>query len=362
MSLTRTKHPGVYRRGAKYVAVVTYREVSGRARQKWLTARTIRRALDARRRFLNDLDRGVRPDGGKMTVGEYLSDLWLPEIAATRRPLTVEKYRSVIARHILPSIGGVRLRDLGRDQLRDLYRSLPSVALARFVHSVLSSALSYAVKDLGLLAANPCATIRPPREQRQEARYLEPDEARAMLAAAKGDRLEGAIVLGLAGGLRRAEVCGLQWGDVDLDGGTVMVRGSYWGPTKSGRVRRLALPASPVAALRRYKAHQAADLLRLGIQQERQTPFMATFDGRVMAPHTLGKMFRAFCDREGFEGLTFHALRHTNASLILASGTDVKTAATRLGHANPSLLFDTYAHFISAADQEAADRLGRALG
>jgi integrase len=141
-----------------------------------------------------------------------------------------------------------------------------------------------------------------------------------------------------------------------------MVRGSFWGPTKSGRVRRLALPANAVAGVRQYKAHQAADLLRFGIKQDRETPIMATFDGRPMTPHTLGKMFRAFCDREGFEGLTFHALRHTNATLILASGTDVKTAATRLGHANPSLLFDTYAHFISAADKEAAERLGRALG
>ena len=91
MSLARTKHPGVYRRGKKVIAVVTYREASGRYRQKWLTARTINGALNARRLFLNDLDRGVRPDGGKMTVGEYLTDRWLPEIEATRRPLTAEK-------------------------------------------------------------------------------------------------------------------------------------------------------------------------------------------------------------------------------------------------------------------------------
>src|SRR5207249_4214138 len=93
-----------------------------------------------------------------------------------------------------------------------------------------------------LLATNPCASIRAPRVPRKEARYLEPDEARRMLQLARGGPLEGAIVLGLIGGLRIGEVCAVRWGSVDLEEGRLLVRGSYWARLRAAGPEDLPFP------------------------------------------------------------------------------------------------------------------------
>ena len=126
-------------------------------------------------------------------------------------------------------------------------------------------------------------------------------------------------------------------------------------------MRGLTLPEAAVRALRRAKARQAQELLGIGIQQGPETFIHATWDGGQVKPQALAKVFRRFCTEHRFSA-SLHTLRHTNASLLLASGADVKTAADRLGHANPSLLFNTYAHLILCADRAAAVRLNEAMG
>jgi len=254
--MERTRYPGIYTRGDKYVAVVGYSS-GGRSKQKWFTRTTLKAAQDARRTFLNGLDRGVKPEGAKVTLRDYLEKKWFPEIVATRRPATADRYRKFLKNHILPALGDVRLKDLDRETLGEFYRSCPTPATATYCHAILSSALSYAVRDLGLLESNPCRSVRPPKSERAETRHLEVEDARRMLAEARGDRLEGAIVLGMVGGLRLGEVCGLTWKDVNLTTGGVMVRRQFSGPTKSGKPRGLTLPAEQTAALRRYKARHA---------------------------------------------------------------------------------------------------------
>jgi integrase len=359
-ALERTRHPGIYRRGESYVAIVSWRDGSQKSRQKWLTRKTLKAALSARRDTLNELDRGIKPDGSRLTLSEFFEQEWLPEIEATRRPQTATAYRKAWRVHIKPGLGSVKLRDLNRDSLRDFYRSVKSPPMARYCHSVLSSALGWAVKDRGMLGANPCASIRPPKAERRETAHLDTDEAKRMLTEVRGHRLEGAVVLGLIGGLRVGEVCGVQWGDVDLDAGTLMVRRSFWGPTKSGKMRGVTLPAVAVAGLRRHRATQAQELLRIGLGQDEKAPVVASVYGPALSPDRLDELFGRFAREHGF-GISFHGLRHTCAIAMLTSGVDVKTAAGRLGH-NPALLLNTYAHFVQSADRLAAERLEGVFG
>ena len=114
-----------------------------------------------------------------------------------------------------------------------------------------------------------------------------------------------------------------------------------------------------MARLRRLKADRAERLLHRGVGQTEQTPILAKPDGTQMAHQTLAGAFGKFVEAEGFD-VSFHSLRHTAAIHMLTAGVDVKTAAARLGH-NPSLLLQTYAHFVPSADRQAADRLGAAL-
>jgi integrase len=359
--LERTRHPGVYRRGEVYVGVVRWKE-RGTWRAKWIPANpSIREVQAARRRFLEQVERGLRPAGAKRPLGDYLRDVWLPEIERTRRPSSVRTYRSVVERHIVPLLGEVQLGELGRDEVKALHHAMtPTPSLAKLAHAVLSSALSYAVKDLGVVAVNACSLVRPPSVHAKETAHLDPEEARRMLSVARGDRLEPAIMFGLLGGLRIGEVCGLTWADLDLDDVVVMVRGSWWGPTKSGKPRGVTLPVFCGPALRRWKLHQAEEMLAVGVPQEPADHVLTDEVGEPVSPAALRRTFGRFCEKNGF-GITFHGLRHSATILMLRMGLDVRTVADRLGHATPELIFSTYSHWIAAADRDAAEKLGRVL-
>lgn len=358
--MERTRWPGIYRRGSKWVAVVSYTTGAGDRKQKWVSAATLTAVRAKRDEVADQIRRGLRPHGAKQSLGSFLADVWLPEVEATRRPLTYKNYSSLVRRHVLPAIGGGRLADIDRDRLRAFYRSLPSASTARNCHAVLSSAFAFAVED-GLLAFNPTTTVKPPKYDRAEARHLDVGEARRMLEVARGTRLEGAVILGLVGGLRIAEACAVTWAGVDLDSGRVMVRGSWWGSTKSGKPRGLTLPAAQIADLRRFRISQAEELLSLGIRQDESTPVVVNAWGQPMNPKRLGETFAAFCTEHGFD-VRFHGLRHTAAILMLSSGVDVRTVAGRLGHAAAGFTLNVYAHYMAEADRAAAEKIGEVLG
>jgi integrase len=265
-----------------------------------------------------------------------------------------------VRRYIDPALCHVALRDLDRVMIAKFYEMQASPSIAHACHGTLSSALGYAMTDLALLGVNPCRTVKAPRVERQETRHLDVGEAKRMLSLATDWRLEPAIILGLVGGMRIAEVCALTWDDIDFDSGTVTVRRSWWGTTKSGKVRSFTLPESQIARLRRGKRAQAEALLRRGVRQPEITSVITKRDGGQMSPSTLTFAFNNFTAKHGFD-VSFHGLKHSATVLLLTSGADVKTAASRLGH-NPALMLRTYAHFVPSADRQAAERIGNALG
>ena len=175
----------------------------------------------------------------------------------------------------------------------------------------------------------------------------------------QGHRLEAAVILGLVGGMRLAEVCALTWDDIDFPNGKVSVTRSAWGATKNGRARTFTLPGPHLARLRRIRRTQAERLLLLGVRQHPRTTVTAKPDGTPIAHQTLAGAWSRFAAHHGFL-VSFHGLRHSNAIALLTSGVDVKTAAARHGH-SAALLLATYAHFVPSADREAAERLAETL-
>jgi integrase len=358
MKTERTKYPGILRRGDRWIATIPYRDELGRRRVRWITCRTLNAARTARTDALKNLDEGVRPSDARMTLNDYLND-WLAHTERTCRPNTVRAYRGVVRRYIEPALGRVRLRDLDRRTLARFYDGQPTNGIAAACHRTLSAALGYATKELGLIAVNPCRSVSPPRTDHGEARHLDVEDARRLLDVVRGDRLEAAVILGLVGGMRIAEVVAIRWGDIDLTTGKVSVVRSAWGTTKNGKARTFTLPEPQVARLRRIKREQAERLLLLGVRQGDGTTVTAKADGTPTAHQTLAGLWTKFAADHDI-AVSFHGLRHTAAILLLTSGVDVKTAAARLGH-NPALLLRTYAHFVPSADRDAADRLGAAL-
>ena len=281
---------------------------------------------------------------------------WLDTVAHRVRPATLRSYRKVINRHVLPALGSWPLDDLRPGDVERWTGALserglrPStVALSR---RVLAACLSDAERD-GRAPRNAARLARAPKvEGTTRRRTLTGTEARHLLDLARTDPDSGLLVtLALGTGARVGELLALDWSDVDLAAGTVSISRSRsragLGPTKSRRgVRTVALPPFALDALR-------AETRRAG-------PVIAMADGRPMTPERAGERWRALRARAGLDGLRFHDLRGTYATLALARGIPPKALADVLGH-DPAVLLRTYAGPIESGRELIAAAIGEAL-
>jgi integrase len=342
----RTRWAGIYRRGERFAAVA-----SVRGRKTWKTFDTAKEARQwkAERESRPPTSGGSGPDP---TTSEVLDD---HALAHDRdwRPLTKVQRSSLRRIHVDEAIGERRVSELVADRayLRHLYASV-SPSQARNIHGMLRAAFRWAVAE-ELVERDPTDLVKPPPYRKPEARYLDLEDVRRLRELVAGQLLEGSVILGLAG-LRAAEACYVRWGH--LAENVLHVRGSSWGATKTGRTRSLTLPAGEVAALRAFRAREAERLLRVGVRIDDRTPILTDGFGDPLKPAYMSATFRAFARGNGLD-CTYHSLRHTAASLMLASGTDVHTVSARLGHERPTTTLAMYSHLIGQADRDAAERL-----
>ena len=298
--------------------------------------------------------RGTADLDDRTPLAEYL-DAWLAGVTPTLAPRSVTAYGDDIRLHIDPLLGGVPIGRLRPLHVRDLIADRLAAGLApsrvRRVVSVLSSALGQGVRD-ETLARNVAAGQRI-RQPEREPFVLSPQAARALLEAIAGDRYESAWIVLLATGIRRGELLGLHWGDVDLDGAALAVRRQRRASTsadaelKTARSRRIVpLPAIAVGALRRQRGD------RLPRPVERVFPVAAS---------TLTSAWIRTVRRTGIAPMRLHDLRHGAATLMLATGTPMRVIADTLGHSSPAITANVYAHALPAAQRDSADRLDAAL-
>jgi integrase len=273
------------------------------------------------------------------------------------KPLTKAARESLWRIHVGPAIGERHVSELlaDRSHLRRLYAGV-SPALARNIHGAMRSAFRWGVAE-ETTDRDPTDLVKPPPYRKPEARYLDLRDVLRLRELVAGRPLEGAVILGLAG-LRAAEACYVRWGD--LADNVLHVRGSSWGTTKSGRMRSLTLPAGEVAALLEFKIREGERLLKVGVRITERTTILTDGVGDPMGSKRLGAIFVAFAREHGLD-ISYHGLRHTSASLMLASGTDLRTVQARMGHASPTTTLATYSHLIGRADRDAAERLDAML-
>ena len=307
------------------------------------------------------------------TVGAYLHG-WLEGPGRTvLKASTWSTYELTMRRQLLPAIGDVPLAGLTPEHVESmaaaLARSLTPKGI-RNVLSVLSRILAVAERR-GQIARNPVRFVEPPRLAFREERHaLTAVEARRIREAVAGDRLEALYVVTLAAGLRQAEVLGLRWADVDLEAGTLrvaVVLGRVGGQyvltePKTRRSRRtVALPAFAAAALRDHRSRQLAERLAAGVSTQDGLVFV-TEHGRPISAGWLSHRWPKIAARADLAGVTFHELRHGQASLLVAAGVHPRVVQERLGHATVAMSMDVYSHVGAASDRDAADRLQEAIG
>src|SRR5215210_3015302 len=323
---------------------------------------------------MGDAARGIVYDDENMTVSEYL-DRWLSDSdRGTVRESTYSRDKYLVTNHIKPSIGRIKLKNVSALHLQRLYRDRLDAGLSgstvQKMHHVIHKALSQAVR-WDLILRNPADNVKAPTPSTKEIHPLSADEARQLLEAARDDRLEALYVLALHTGMRRGELLGLKWDDVDLDNETIRVRrtltrkgtGYVLGEPKTRKSRRtIRLTKRAVEALRSHRTRRLEEKLRATEYDDSGLVF-AGEGGNLINPSNLRqRSFVPLLMRAGLPQITFHDLRHTCASLLFQKNVHPKFVQERLGHASGSITLDTYSHMLPGMGSEAADAMAVALG
>jgi len=348
--------------------------VTGNRVTKRGSAPTRRECEHDLREAIQRVESGKASVDDKITVREYLVDRWLPSIASTVRPGTVRRYADIVKNHIVPALGGIRLAKLSALDLQQLYADRLAKGFSpnyvRYDHAVLHRALGQAVR-MRVIDRNVADLVDPPRLVKSEATTWDAREVVKVLDLGDETDLAALWRLALLGGLRRGELLGLMWEDVDLERGLLAIRrgliagsAGKWElgapKTASGR-RTIALDTTCVSALRRHRAAQNAERLRLGaIWQDRGFIF-TNETGGLLLPNALFLRFRRLIATAGVRVIRFHDMRHTCATLALIQGVHPKVVQERLGHATVAMTLDRYSHVTEGLQRDAAESIAAAV-
>jgi len=363
-----------YKRGQSWSAV--YDELpdeTGKRRQRSKGGFQTRKEAQ---RFLTDtlarIDSGSYAQPSKLTVAEFLEFEWLPAVENTLRPLSIQRYRSLVRLYIRPRIGSMRLQGLSAGHLNSMYADLEraglSVSTRRLVHAVIGRALRDAER-WGRVPRNVARLADPPSRGRSRARAWTAGELRRFLDHVSGERLAALWRLAATTGMRRGELAGLTWRALDLDGARLSIEqqlvptrgGATFGPPKSSRSRRtVALDPETVSTLRRHRETQLLERDFAGPAYVDRDLVFADQLGGPIHPQRLTEWFSEHRKAADILSGSLHVLRHTAATLALTSGVPVHIVAARLGDA-PTEILKTYAHLLPQSDELAAERIAAAL-
>lgn len=353
----------------KWMADLPVTDGQPRRQQTKAGYKTKRDAEQGLREYLALADQGQVAPPALTTLGLYLEE-WLDRVEPTLARTASSNYRIVLRSHVLPHLGTRRLTKLEPRGVALLYRHLLeqggrggrplSATTVRTVHRVLHKALEDAVRD-GALGRNPLARVQPPKAVKRELQVWDRDQVRKFLEVAAGDRLQAAWLLALLCGLRRGELAGLRWSDVDLEQGVLRVASqrttdAHWVVvTKEPKgTSRRSIDLGPVLA-EALQRHRAAAALaahggQLGLVFVRE-------DGSPFHPDRLRELFQSLAKRAGVPVIRLHDARHSCATLALDAGLHPKVVQQLLGHSNWAVTMDLYSHRVGRLQREATQRL-----
>lgn len=298
---------------------------------------------------------------------------WLETVKDDIAPQTYTSYHYEMEKYIVHAqIGAVPLVDLTPMMFRNYWQVLLDKGLSprtvAYIHTITSAALKQAVFD-GAMITNPLLAVKRPRQPRREARAFDPEQIHALEAVVDNEMFLRLIHVALATGMRRGELQGLTWKDVDLSAGTISVNRSVIRKdgkevistalkTKSSR-RTISIDEKTVAVL--HAQHAYCQRLMLQNQWEELCYVFPREDGSPLRQNYISKRFSQYCRAAGLEGFTFHSLRHTHATELVKAGIHFKIIQARLGHSSFLVTMDTYSHVSPGEDRPAADVMAKIL-
>jgi integrase len=331
---------------------------------------------DAERRLrelLGNLDKGIYTPPGRHTVAEHLRN-WLSGYAKTNcSQRTFDGYEAIIKHHLIPAIGHIQLKQLQPQGIQAYYGEACERLSARTVyhhHRVLSQSLKYAVRQ-GYLGRNPCELVDAPSPRKKVMRTLMPEEVESLLGMAQDSQYYPIIYTAVSSGLRQAELLGLRWRDLDVDimhsisVSQVLYKRKgvcIFKEPKTEHSRRLVAMTPKLAAfLRDYKQERKALWRELGKELSLDDLVFANIEGNPLNPSVVSHNFGKIARKAGLQGVRFHDLWHTFASLMLLRGAKSKVISEALGHASVAFTMDTYSHIMQGMQSDAMALLNELL-
>lgn len=314
----------------------------------------------------------------KLTLGEFVES-WLT-LTVQVSPKTFERYADLARGHIIPNIGAIRLQHLTGTDIEQLYRDLREQGRRKgkglsertilHVHRVLAQILKSAVKKR-YVQNNPMAEVEAvPKPEDADIEILTDGQLAKLLQSLKGKRLYVPVLLAASTGMRRGEILGLRWSDIDLNRQVLSVTHSLEETaaglrlkkpkTKHSR-REIALPASMVEALRQHRTKQAEERLALGLGRDNNGPVFMSPLGELIRPRNFTKEFTRQVKEADIGKTTLHGLRHSHITHLLKSGVPIKVVSERAGHANITITLSIYAHVLPNMQADAAAVMDDAL-
>lgn len=357
----------IVKKGKRYYIVVDVPPKPGQKRkQDWIPAGTSKHEAELKLpEILKKINAGEYIEASKATLAEYL-EKWLEHIKANVRPSTFSIYQWAVRKYISPLLGHHRLDKLRPLTIQLFYSSVAGGELSptsvHYLHRVLNQSLKQAVK-WQVIAHNPCDAVEAPKKRKYQAQVLNAEQISLLLDSIRETNIHLPVLLAAMAGLRRGEICGLRWKDVDLERGILSVRNTLdWNNGKltlssvktSTSMRPVKLPKNVLEVVRRQRLAQKENRLALGLQYQDQGFVWAWDDGRPHDPDYLYKQFRKVLQRLGLPAVRFHDLRHSHATLLLQEGIPIKVVSERLGHSSTQFTQDIYSHVLPNMQDAAA--------
>ncbi|GEA15567.1 site-specific integrase [Moorella sp. E308F] len=377
------------RKDGRWCAAITVgRTEEGKQKRIFFYGKTRQEVADKLAKALNDIKQGTFVEPDKLTVGEWL-DTWLNEYVKPHvRPTTWGGYEYIVRQHLKPALGKIRLKDLRPDHLQKLYneklaggrvdgQGQLSNRTVRLMHVVIHAALKQAMKNQ-LVIRNVADATKPPSLKKKEIRVLSPEEQARFISILKDDRLGAAFLLDLATGLRRGELLGLRWRDVNLEEGTITINQSlvevrtgnaegkktmlmFQEPKTKQSKRTIPIPKSILTELKAHKIRQDHEKSQAGPKYQDNDLVFATAEGKPINPRNFNRSFYRLVKKAGLPPINPHALRHTFATRLLEADEHPKVVQDLLGHSQISLTLDTYSHASMDLKRRAAEKLDKIL-
>jgi len=363
------------RADGRWVAQVLLGYEGGKARYKTSYARSEKDAVAKLNQAIAAVATGRHVPTQRVTLAQFVEE-WLEQtVKPHRAPKTYRSYRQLYEHHLRESIGRLDLKKLTHMHVQRLINEKAKAGYAPNtvdrIRATLRSALATAWKQ-GLVAENVAQRVSVPKKIKKDPTFLQPEEAKRLIEAAGQTRFGNLIELALHTGMRIGEITGLRWSDVDFENEILRVRVQLQRvdsklvlrELKSDSSRRsLRLTARALDALKREKAEQLLMRSVLGERFANQMDLVfLNAEGRPMDQKHVHKHLKSALSRAGLPDVSFHSLRHTAASLMLASEWSLQEVKDHLGHSSILLTSGTYAHLVDDAQREAAERLNKIFG